>query len=120
MLKRIGLSMALAAGLIAFAAPRQAKAETHFGVYVGAGPRIYTAPPPAYGYDPYAYDPYADSYNYPPPVYSYPAPAYAAPYDYGYGYGYYGRGWRDHDRHEWREHERHEEHEYREHHGWRR
>ena len=121
MLKRIGLSMAVAAGLLAFAAPRQASAETHFGIYVGAAPRVY-APAPVYDYG-YNYDPYADSYyNYPAPVYSYPAPAYVSPYSYGYnyGYGYRDRGWREHERHEMRERQRHAEHEWREHNrGWR-
>lgn len=99
MLKRIGLSMALLAGLVAFAAPRQAKAETRFGIYVGSGPQVYApAPAPVYNYDPYAYS--NGYYDYPAPVYSYPAPAYVAPYS----YGYYSHGWRDHDRHEFREH----------------
>jgi hypothetical protein len=116
MVKRIGLSVALLAGLVAFAAPRQANAETHFGVYIGTAPRVYTAPAPVYGYDPYA-APYVDPYydNYAAPVYSYPAPVYVAP---SYGYGYYGHGWRDHDRHEMREHERHEMREHNR--GWRR
>ena len=114
MFKRIGLSVALLAGLAVFAAPQQANAETHFGVYIGTAPRVYTAPAPAYGYDPYS-----DYYNYPAPAYSYPAPVYVAPsYVYGYGRGYYGR---DYDRHEWRERERHEQHERSEHsRGWRR
>src|SRR3954471_14826804 len=92
MFKRIGLSMALLAGMLAFAAPRKANAEVHFGVYVGAPAPVYSYPAyPAYGYDPY----------YAAPVYSYPAPAYVAPYSYGYSSRY-----RDHDRHEWRERDR--------------
>ncbi len=35
MLKRIGLSVMLLGGLLAFAAPRQAYAPVRFGVYVG-------------------------------------------------------------------------------------
>lgn len=118
MLKRIGLSIALLAGLAIFAAPKQAQAETHFGVYVGAAPRVYTYPAPVYDY---GYDPYSDYYyNAPAPVYSYPAPVYSSPYyGNGYGYGYRDRGWREHERHEWMEHQRHAEHEWREHHGWR-
>src|SRR5437764_9227807 len=110
MLKKIGFSVALLGGLMAFAAPRPAKAEVHFGVYVGAPAPVYrTVPPyPAYGYD----NSYVDPYAYPAaPVYA--APTYVAPYSYGYGY-------RDRDRHEWREraeHERHERHEWFEHRG---
>lgn len=123
MFKRIGLSVALLAGLLIFAAPRKANAEVHFGVILGAPAPVYTAPPPpAYGYDPYGYDPYAGGYgyDYAPPAYDYPAPAYVSPYSgYGYGGGYYGGwGWGGHERHEWREHERHEMHEMREHGGW--
>jgi hypothetical protein len=114
MFKRIGLSMAIAAGLLAFAAPRQASAETHFGVYIGTAPRVY-APAPVYNYDPYV-DPYYGA----APVYSYPAPVYVSPYSYGYSYGYRDRGWREHERHEMMERQRHAEHEWREHHrGWR-
>ena len=106
MLKRIGLSVMLLAGAMAFAAPRQADAAVRFGVTVG-GP-AYTYPAPAY--PAYGYDPYGDYYNAPAPVYPYPAPApvYVAPYAYYGNGGYYGNGWRDHDRHEYREHERHE------------
>lgn len=110
MLKKIGFSAMLLAGLLVFAAPRRADAEVRFGVTVGPAP-VYTYP--AYPADPYAYDPYSNYYSYPAPVYTYPAPTYVAPYS----YGYYGRSWRDHDRHEWREHERHERHEFREHRG---
>jgi hypothetical protein len=100
MFKKIGLSVALMAGLFVFA-PRPAKAEVHFGVYVGAPAYTYPAYP-AYGYD---------AYPYPAPVY--PAPTYVAPYSYGYGSRYYRD--RDHDRHERREHQEHERHERNEH-----
>src|SRR3954471_15863279 len=105
MLKKIGFSVALLGGL-AFAAPRPAKAEVHFGVYVGAPAPVYRTVPgyPAYGYD----NSYVDSYAYSAaPVYA--APAYVAPYSYGYGYGYRDRD--RHERHEWRERVEHERHE---------
>ena len=104
MIKKIGLSMALLAGLFVFA-PRPAKAEVHFGVYVGAPAYTYPA------YPAYGYDAYPDYYAYPAPVYPYRAPAYVAPYSYGYGSRYY----RDHDRHERRERVEHERHERNEH-----
>lgn len=111
MLKRIGLSVMLLGGLLAFAAPRQADAAVRFGVYVGVPAPVYAAPAyPAYGYDPYS------------DYYSYPAPAYVTPYYGGY-YGntyYYGNSWRDRDRHEWRERERHEFRERGERGRWRR
>jgi hypothetical protein len=104
MFKRIGISMALLAGLVAFAAPKQAEAKVHIGVYLGAPAPVYTAPAyPAYGYDSYV-DPYATPYVY-------PAPVYVSPYSYGGGY-YRNYG---HERHEWRERMEHERHEMREH-----
>jgi hypothetical protein len=101
MLKKLGIPvMALAALLLLFA-PHPAKAEVHFGVYLGAPVYSY----PAYPVDPYAYSyayPYSDYYSYP---YAYATP-YVAPY---YGYSYRsGNNWREHERHEFREHERHE------------
>ena len=106
MIKKIGLSVALLAGLFVLA-PRPAKAEVHFGVYVGAPAYTYPAYP-AYGHDAY------------PGYYSYPAPVYpnVTPYySYGYGSRYYRD--REHERHEWRERQRHEQHERNEH-GYRR
>ena len=99
MIKKIGLSAALLAGLFVLA-PRPAKAEVHFGVYVGAPAYSYPAYP-AYGYD-----------AYPAPVYGYPAPAYVTPYA-QYDSRYYRD--REHERHEWLEHQRHERHEREEH-----
>lgn len=107
MIKKIGLSVALLAGMFVLA-PRPAKAEVHFGVYVGAPAYTYPAYP-AYGY---GYDAYPDDYAYPAPVYRYPAPAYVAPYSYGYGSRFRDR---DHERHEWLEHQRHDRHEREEH-----
>jgi hypothetical protein len=99
MLKRIGLSVMLLAGVLAFAAPRRADAAVRFGIYLGAPAPVYAAP--AYpAYPAYNYNPYPDYYAA-PPVYDYPAPVYVAPYSYG---GYYGNHWREHDRHEMREH----------------
>ena len=106
MLKQIGLSVALLAGMFAFA-PRPAMAEVHFGVYVGAPAPVYPAYP---AYPANGYDAYPDYYAYPAaPVY--PAPTYVAPYSYSYGSRYYRD--RDHDRHE--RHERHERHDRDEH-----
>jgi hypothetical protein len=103
MLKKIGLSVALLAGMVAFA-PRPAKAEVHFGVYVGAPAYTYPA------YPAYGYNTYPDYYAYPAaPVY--PAPTYVAPYTYGYGSRYYRDRDRDHDRHE--RYERHDGDEHR-------
>jgi|SRR5581483_870345 len=96
MLKKLAVPGLVLGALMAVAAPRPAKAEVHFGVYVGTPAYSYPAPV-------YSYDPYADYYNYPAPVYTYPAPVYVQPYSYGHNYR-----WRDHDRHEFREHERHE------------
>ena len=45
MLKKIGFSVALLGGLMAFAAPRPAKAEVHFGVYIGAPAPVYRTVP---------------------------------------------------------------------------
>src|SRR4051812_4810938 len=103
MIKKIGLSVALLASLCVLA-PRPAKAEVHFGVYVGAPAYTYPA------YPAYGYDAYPDYYAYPAPVYRYPAPAYVTPY-------YSSRSYRerDHERHEWLEHQRHERHEREEH-----
>ena len=114
MFKRIGISLALLAGLVAFAAPKPADAKVHIGVYLGARP-VYTAPAyPAYGYnsyvDPYA-TPYVDPYVDP---YAYPAPVYVAPYSYG---GRYYRNY-DHERHERMELEQHEMRDHSR--GWRR
>jgi len=104
MLKKIGLPVVLLAGLFAFA-PRPAKAEVHFGVYLGAP--AYPVYPAVPAYPAYGYDAYPDYYAYPPaPVYRYPAPAYVAPYSYGYRYDSRGYG-----RHEWRERDRHDRHE---------
>src|SRR3954467_7796938 len=103
MIKKIGLSLALLAGLFVLA-PRPAKAEVHFGVYVGAPAYTYPA------YPAYGYDAYPDAYAYPAPVYRYPAPTYVAPYSYGYGSRY-----RDNDRHERRERVEHNRHERNEH-----
>jgi hypothetical protein len=103
MLKKIGLPVVLLAGMLALA-PRPAKAEVHFGVYVGTPAPVYPVYP---AYPAYGYDAYADPYVYPAPVYR--APAYVAPYSYGYNYrsrDYDRRDWRDRDRHE--RHERHE------------
>jgi len=111
MFKRIGISMALLAGVLAFAAPKQADAKVHIGVYLGAPAPVYTAPAyPAYGYNSYV-DPYATPYVDP---YAYPAPVYVSPYSYG---GRYYRNY-DHERHERMEHERHEMREHSR--GWRR
>jgi hypothetical protein len=105
MIKKIGLSVALLAGLFVLS-PRPAKAEVHFGVYVGAPAYTYPA------YPAYGYDAYPDYYANPAPVYRYPAPAYVTPYySYGYGSRYYRD--REHERHEFREHERHERNEHR-------
>ena len=41
MFKRIGFSMALLAGLVAFAAPKPADAKVHIGVYLGAPAPVY-------------------------------------------------------------------------------
>ena len=102
-MKKIGLSVALLAGLFVLA-PRPAKAEVHFGVYVGVPAYTYPA------YPAYGYDAYPDYYAYPAPVYRYPAPAYVTPY-------YSSRSYRelDHERHERFEHQRHERHERDEH-----
>src|SRR5437763_1327801 len=98
MIKKIGLSLALLAGLFVLA-PRPAKAEVHFGVYVGAPAYTYPA------YPAYGYDTYPDYYAYPAPVYPYRAPGYVTPY-----YSYRSYRERDHDRHEWREHQRNDRH----------
>ena len=107
MLKKMGLSVMLLAGLLAFAAPRKADAAVRFGVYLGA---------PAYSYPAYPAPAYPDYYDYPAPAYAYPAPyayqapAYVAPYGYGYGYGH-GREFRGYERPAFRGYERHERHE---------
>jgi len=88
MLKTIGITTIALAGLLGFAAPKKADAETHFGVYLG-GP-AYTYPVAPY-YAPYGY-----------PYYGYPY--YGGP-SYGYGFG----GW-GHEHHEWHGHEFHGEH----------
>ena len=102
MLKKLAVPALALGALMAVVAPRPAKAEVHFGVYVGTP--AYSYPAPAY-----SYDPYLDYYNAPAPVYTYPAPVYVRPYSYGYN----NYGWRDHDRHEWRERESHERWEHR-------
>src|SRR5947207_11573100 len=104
MLKKIGLSGLLLAGLMAFAAPRPAQAEVHFGVYVGVP--AYSSPSyGGYGYDPYASS-YGYDYGYPAPVYQYRAPAYVTPYSYAPSYrNQWGN--RDWDRHD-RDRDRHE------------
>lgn len=101
MLKRAMLPVLALAALLLFAAPRPAKAEVHFGVYLGAPAYAY----PAYPYDPY-YSGYAPQYYYgtPYPDYYYGTPyptyVYPAPRRY-YDYRYYGR--RDRDDHDhWR------------------
>jgi hypothetical protein len=112
MFKRIGISMALLAGLMAFATPRKANAEVHFGVYVGTPAPVYSYRP-AYPSYSYGYDSYSDYYSYPAPVYSYPAPVYS--------YGYRDNRSIEHQRHEMRERLEHQRHEMREHgRGWRR
>ena len=100
--------LAIAAALVF--APRPARAETHFGIYVG-GPPVVVTPPPTYA-DPY-YNPYYDPYYAAPPVY---------PYPYGYGYAvpapsyrynsprYYAPHHQDYRRHGYRGYERHEFH----------
>jgi hypothetical protein len=95
MFKKIGFTAAALFGLLLMGSAKPAKAEVHFGIYLGA-------PAPAYSYpvDPYAY---SYPYSYAAPAYVYPAPTYVAPY---YSYGYRDR---DHDRREWRQYERRRE-----------
>ena len=89
MLKKIGFTTAALFGLLLMGSARPAKAEVHFGIYLGA---------PAYTYpvDPYAY---SYPYGYSGPAYVYRQPAYVAPYAYGYTY-------RNRDRRDYRDRDR--------------
>src|SRR5260370_19713000 len=89
MLKKLGIPILVLAAMLSIA-PKPAKAETRFGLYLGApAPPVYVDP----YYDPYYYNPY---YAYPPYAWRAPAPYYYyAPRYRGYG--------RDFDRHQFRE-----------------
>jgi hypothetical protein len=106
MLRKIWLPTLALFGVMLVASPSPAKAESHFGVYLGAPAPGYVYPAPAYPAYPYG------SY--------YAAPYYSSPY-YAYpGYGFaFGFGGHDRDRREYRDHDRHEfrgGHEHFEHH----
>jgi hypothetical protein len=102
MLKKLGFTTAALFGLLLMGNAKPAKAEVHFGIYLGAPAYSYPVAPYAYTYP----DPYV--YGYSAPAYVYRAPAYVAPYVYGYRD-------RDRNRHEWRERQEHRRHEIREH-----
>jgi hypothetical protein len=99
MLKKIGLPLMLMAGMLAFAAPRQAEAKIRFGISIGAPIYMPPAPPYPYGYS-YPYPGFSSDY-YAAPTYAYPygySAPYVEPYYGGFSFGFHGR--RDHDRHE--------------------
>jgi hypothetical protein len=84
-MKKLGfLAIAPLAMLLLLSSPPEAKARTHFGLYVG----------PSYAYpDPYYSNIYPYQYPYSYPLYPYSGYGYGYPY-YGYGY-HYGHGHRD-------------------------